>query len=177
MPLKFKVGDVVKVVNKSEIYTSHSMYGERYPAWVKDARPLRLTKYEIIGVHPEAVTGAGKDNIYAVQNASGQVYLYGEAGLELDTPTVSAPVSAIAPTPVPFVPESWMRIDGYEHESMCGRVVDARKIGNSNNAACWLVGDDHRDGLQWTCNQAFRELDPLDAAAMLLKLSDIKSGV
>ncbi|QNL29765.1 hypothetical protein Saratov15_00122 [Vibrio phage Saratov-15] len=177
MPLKFKVGDTVKVVDKGAIYTSHSMYGARYPAWVNGATPRRLTKYEIIGVHQDATTGIGVDNIYAVQNASGQVYLYGERGLELDTPTVSAPVSAIAPTPVPFVPESWMRIDGYESESMLGRVIDARKIGNSNNPACWLVGDDHRDGLQWTGNQAFRKLDPLDAAAMLLKLSDIKSGV
>lgn len=83
--VKFKVGDVVKVTNKGAIYRNFRKIGERYPSWEYDAYPRRLTKYEVIEVHLDTPTTEGYKNIYAVQNASGQVYLYGEGGLELDS--------------------------------------------------------------------------------------------
>lgn len=83
--VKFKVGDVVKVTNKGAIYKSFRKIGDRYPSWECDARPRRLTKYEVIGVHLETSAAGDRKNIYAVQNASGQVYLYGGDGLELDS--------------------------------------------------------------------------------------------
>ncbi|WP_033928943.1 hypothetical protein, partial [Vibrio cholerae] len=84
MPVaKFKVGDVVKVTDRDRLFDTYSAIGSRYPAWINGAIPRRLTKYDVIGVHENASTGIGTANIYAIQNASGQVYLFGESGLEL----------------------------------------------------------------------------------------------
>lgn len=167
---KFKVGDVVKVIDRGMQYVSYTSIGSRYPAWKANAEPKRLTKYDIIGIHEDVPTGAMRDTIYAVQNASGQVYLFGELGLEKveDAPII------IEDDCKDFIPEAWMRVDTQKDAGVRGMVVDIRQLGNSNNAACWLVDDDNDKGLTWNCNQAFRKLSPLDSAAMLLKLHDLE---
>lgn len=163
----FKVGDEVKVTNKGAIYTTYEEVGKRYPSWKYDEIPKRLTKYTVIGVHEHCGW------LYAIQNASGQVYLYKEGGLDLVSPPAPAPKMVVAP----FDPESWMEVNGYKDEQNRGQVIDRRVRGNSHPAACWLSSEGSKEGIVWQANQAFRKLQPLDAAAMLLKLSDVQTGV
>lgn len=168
MSLKFRLGDEVKIVDAGLIYTTYNTIGEKYAGWVNGIEPLRKTKYTVIGLHPSSPCGSGFDDICAIQNASGQTYLYSERGLELVEEKELSSSSTVSAAPEPFVYPPWIEIKPYDGTDKQGLVVDKRVVGHCQNAACWMQGK------SWRCNQSFREnLTPLEASVMLMALQDV----
>lgn len=162
MSFKFNMDDRVKVVDDGQLYDTYSFYGNEYVGWERGRHPKRKTKYRVIGQHGD---GSGS-NIYAIENASGQVYLYGEDGLCRIMPAKPT----LAPEPEAFNFPDWIEIKPYDGVNKTGLIIDKRKFGNSNQAACWLS----KDRNSWACNSSFRSnLNPAEAAMMLLALEEV----
>jgi hypothetical protein len=159
--MKFNKNDKVKVVDDGQLYDTHPI-GKDYLGWVYARKPRRKTKYRILGCH-----NIGTETIYAIENASGQVYLYGESGLEL----LSSPKPS--PAPEPFTYPTWVEIKPYDGVDKKGLVVDLRHYGKANQPACWLTDE----GRGWACNSSFKvHLPPIEAAMMLLALHEVEEN-
>lgn len=158
--MKFKKGDKVKVIDDGQLYDTHPI-GRDYSGWVYARKPKRRTKYSVIDIHM-----TGTETIYVIENASGQVYLYGEYGLEL----LSSSSPALSAAPEPFKFPDWVVIKPYDGPDKQGLVTDSRGYGGANAPACWF--DNAKAG--WSCNQSFRmRITPIEAATMLLALEEI----